>query len=79
MSDARPLQRAHGRAVTVELPIHGRQVTLTGTGRYADGQLQIDVKDPGGDFTLCLEEATFDGKMIVVGDKLTIRLNAASG
>jgi hypothetical protein len=37
------------------------------------------VKDPGGDFSLCLEEATFDGKMIVVGDRLTIRLHAASG
>ena len=75
---ARSLQRAHDRAVTVELSIHGRQVPLTGTGRYAGGQLHIHVKDPDGDFTLSLDEATFDGELIVVGDRLTIRLISAS-
>ena len=75
MSDARSLQRGHDRAVTVELSIHGRQFSLAGTGRYAQGQLHIDVKDPAGDFTLSLDEAKFDGEMTVVGDRLTIRLN----
>ena len=79
MCDARCLQRAHNRAVTLELSIHGRHITLSGTGRYADGQLHIDVKDPDGNFTLSLDEATFDGEMIVVGDRLTIRLVSDAG
>ena len=73
------MQRAHGRAVTVELSIQGRHVAITGTGRYADRQLHIDVKDPGGDFTLVVDEATFDGELTDVGERLTIRLNSASG
>lgn len=50
---------------------------LTGKGRYADGLLYVAVKDPGGDFTLVVDEATFDGEMIAVGERLTIRLNSA--
>ena len=73
-ANSQELQRAHEHAVTLEFTIQGRSTTLSGIGRFADGQLCIDVKDDAGDFTLCLDEATWDGEMIESGEGYLIRL-----
>jgi hypothetical protein len=76
MASAQPLQRAHGCSITLELSIQGTLRSFSGRGRYADGKLWIDVKDDAGDFTLCLEEATFDGELLAQGDSYLIRLGS---
>jgi hypothetical protein len=39
-------------------------------------RLWIDVEDEGGDFSLCLDEATWDGELLAWNDSLRIRLRA---
>lgn len=75
MSSALLLQRAHGCMVTLEISIQGTLRTFSGRGRYEVGKLCIDVKDDVGDFTLCLDEATFDGEMLAWGESILIRLS----
>jgi hypothetical protein len=70
------LQRAHGRAITVELVTQGRSIALAGTGHHADGRLRIDVKDSAGGFTLYIDDTTFDGEIVTAGDSFRIRLSA---
>ena len=60
----------------LEVTIQGRLTTFIGAGRYADAKLWIDVKDPEGDFTLLIDEATFDGEILAMDETLTIRLSA---
>lgn len=76
MSDALPLQRAHGCSVRLEISIQGRPTVLNGQGRYADGKLWIDVTDEAGDFTLCLDESTWDGELLTQGGAFVIRLRS---
>jgi hypothetical protein len=76
MSDALPLQRAHGCSVRLEISIQGRPTVLSGLGRYGDGKLWIDVKDQEGDFTLCVDQSTWDGELLKQGDTFLIRLRS---
>ena len=77
IADARSLKRGHLRTIALEVSIAGRTACLTGKGRYEDSVLHIDVKDSAGDFTIVLNEAAFDGRMLGVGEQVTIRLTTA--
>jgi hypothetical protein len=57
------LSQAHGRQVTVKLALQGREVILSGTARYVNRFLLIDIQDAAGDFTLSLDESKWDGEI----------------
>jgi hypothetical protein len=70
------LSQAHGRQVTVELALQGREVILSGRARYEKRCLLVDIQDAAGDFTLCLDESKWDGEITHSpdDDTYTIRL-----
>jgi hypothetical protein len=76
MTGKQSLQPAHGRWIRLEISIAGRQTTFSGQGRYVDGKLWVDVPDDSGSFSICLDEAKFDGQMRATGGSLLIRLTA---
>ena len=72
------LSQAHGRPVTLEMRIQGRPVSLSGTGRYENHRLCVDIRDAAGDISLCVDESTWDGEMThsPENDSFAIRLDA---
>jgi hypothetical protein len=73
--------QVHGRPVTLEMKIQGRPVSISGTGRYENHCLLVDVKDAAGDFSLSLNESKWDGEITHLpgNDSFTIRLDALPG
>ncbi len=52
-----------GKRVAVQMQVQGRDVSLSGNARYSNGQLEIDVADPAGNFTILLNDATWAGSI----------------
>jgi hypothetical protein len=82
MSSGYKLRDLHAKRVHLELQLGGRWVAVAGIGDYADGRLQIPIKDPDDKVTVVLDEAAWNGEIIAApdGNSFLIRLDPpASG
>jgi hypothetical protein len=70
------LSQTHGRPVTLEMRVQGRSVSLSGTGRYENHCLFVEIKDPAGNFAVSLDESEWDGEITPSNDGFTIRLDS---
>lgn len=80
-----PLSQLDRAAVTVELDVVGRVVSLQGPARYerrasGSNRLHVDVADPAGPFTIVIDEDSWSGTITREpdGSGYRIRLNSPS-
>lgn len=69
MSGRYELPAVHGNRVVIELEVAGRYVTLEGIAQYDCGELRVPIQDLEGEFTLVLNESTWQGEISDAPDR----------